>query len=106
MTSAINPTPAKPCSTYIMPHVMSLKRYGFRGKKMVRTRDIMKTPVKITDKPQRMITPWKSLFSRGYFANLRGGGAGIPKKRRTLFDASCRSVRSGQIDQKSNQKEA
>src|ERR1700722_4202310 len=106
MTSAISPTPANPCSTYIKPQVMSVNRYGFRGKKIVRTRDIMKTPVRITDRPHKMMTPWKSLFSRGYLANFRGGGAGIPKKRRTLFQASSRSIRSGQIDQKSSQKDA
>src|ERR1700691_6667585 len=106
MTSAISPTPANPCSTYIRPQVISLNRYGFRGKKMVRTRDIMKTPVRITDRPHKMMTPWKSLFSSGYFANFRGGGADIPKNRRTLLWASCTSVLSGQIDQKSNQKDA
>src|SRR5271168_273606 len=106
MTSAINPTPANPCSTYIRPQVMSLNRYGFRVKKIVRTRDIMKTPVRITDRPHKIMTPWKSLFSKGYLANFRGGGASIPKKRRTLLTASSRSILSGQIDQKSNQKEA
>src|ERR1700721_3472920 len=106
MTRAIRPTPANPCSTYIRPHVISLNRYGFRGKKIVRTRDIMKTPVRITDRPHKIMTPWKSLFSRGYLANFRGGGAGIPRNRRTLFQASPGSIRSGQIDQKSSQKEA
>ena len=47
MTSAISPTPARPCNTYIIPHVISLKRYGLRGKKIVRTRDIMNRPVTI-----------------------------------------------------------
>src|ERR1035437_1094809 len=106
MTSAISPTPANPCSTYIRPQVMSLNRYGFRGKKIVRTRDIMKTPVRITDRPHNIMTPWKSLFSRGYLANFRGGGAGIPRNRRILFQASSRSTLSGQIEQKSSQKEA
>src|SRR5208282_2819381 len=106
MTSAISPTPASPCSTYIRPQVMSLNRYGFRGKKIVRTRNIMNTPVRITDKPHKMITPWKSLFSSGYLANFRGGGADIPKNRRTRFHASSTSVLSGQMDQKSSQKEA
>src|SRR4029077_7248879 len=106
MIRAISPTPASPCSTYISPQVISLNRYGFRGKKIVRTRDIMTTPVRITDRPHKIMTPWKSLFSRGYLANLRGGGAGIPKKRRTLFQASSRSILSGQIDQKSSQREA
>src|ERR1700685_4079345 len=106
MTSAISPTPARPCSTYIKPQVMSPNRYGFRGNKIVRTRDIMKTPVRITDRPHKMMTPWKSLFSSGYLANFRGGGAGIPKKRRTLFQASSRSVLVGHIDQKSREKEA
>src|SRR5580692_8831291 len=105
MTREISPTPASPCSTYIRPQVMSLNRYGFRGKKIVRTRDIMKTPVRITDRPHKIMTPWKSLFSGGYLANLCGGGAGIPKNRRTLFQASSRSIRSGQIDQKSSQNE-
>src|SRR6202034_623221 len=106
MTSEIIPAPANPCSTYIRPQVMSLNRYGFRGKKIVRTRDIMKTPVRITDRPHKIMTPWKSLFSSGYLANFRGGGAGIPRNRRTLFQASSRSIRSGQMDQKSSQKEA
>ena len=73
---------------------------------MVRTRNIMKTPVTITDRPHRMMTPWKSLFSSGYLANFRGGGADFPKNRRTLLHASSTSVLSGQIDQKSSQKEA
>src|SRR6202022_1183505 len=106
MPIEIGPPPASPCSTYIRPQVMSPKRYGFRGKKIVRTRDIMKTPVTITDRPHKMMTPWKSLFSRGYLANFRGGGADTPTNRRTLFHASSTSVLSGQIAQKSSQKEA
>src|ERR1700694_3906447 len=106
MTSAISPTPANPCRTYIRPQVMSPNRYGFRGKKIVRTRDIMKMPVTITDRPHKMMTPWKSLFSRGYLVDFRGGGADIPTNRRTLFHASSTSVLSGQIAQKSSQKEA
>src|ERR1700678_1485653 len=106
MTSAISPTPANPCSTYIRPQVISLNRYGLRGKNMVRPRDIMKTPVRITDKPHKIITPWKCLFSSGYLANFRGGGEGIRKNRRPLFPAASAPDRSGQIAQKSSQKEA
>ena len=58
LINAINPTPARPCSTYIMPHVMSPKRYGLRGKKMVRTRNIMNTPVTIAERPAAMMAPW------------------------------------------------
>src|ERR1700685_1494764 len=106
MTSAISPTPARPCSTYIKPQVRPPNRYGFRGNKIVRTRDIMKTPVRITDRPHKMMTPWKSLFSSGYLANLRGAGADNPTNRQPLREASSTSVLSGQIDQKSSQKEA
>ena len=35
MISAMKPTPASPCSMYIMPHVKSLNRYGLRGVKML-----------------------------------------------------------------------
>src|SRR5271155_912568 len=106
MISAINPTPASPCSTYVIPQVMSLKRYGLRGKKIVRTRDIMNTPVTIAERPAAMMAAWYSLFSSGYLANLRGGGAGRPRNRRILLRASVMSILSGQIDQKSSQKEA
>jgi len=46
------------------------------------------------------------LFSRGYLANLSGGGADLPRKRSVLLYASRRSILSGQIDQKSMKKEA
>src|SRR5271167_112075 len=106
MINAISPTPASPCRTYIMPQVMSLNRYGLRGKKIVRTRNIINTPVTIEDIPAAMIAPWYSLFSRGYLANLSGGGAGFPTNRRILLHASRRSFLSGHIDQKSIKKDA
>ena len=37
---------------------MSLNKYGLRGKKMVRTRNIINTPVPMADKPVAMIAPW------------------------------------------------
>src|SRR5271168_4652819 len=104
--NAISPTPARPCSTYIIPQVVSLNRYGLRGKKIVRTRDIMKTPVTIADRPAAMMAAWYSLFSSGYLANLRGGGAGRHRNRRILLRASVMSILSGQMDQKSSQKDA
>ncbi len=57
MTRVMRPTPASPCRTYIKPQVMSLNKYGLRGKKMVRTRDIMNTPVTITDNPVTTMAP-------------------------------------------------
>ena len=57
LVTAINPTPASPCSTYIKPQVMSPNRYGFLGKNAVRTRNIMNTPVRITARPVSTITP-------------------------------------------------
>src|SRR5271167_4326777 len=106
MINAISPTPASPCSTYIMPQVISLNRYGLRGKKIVRTRDIMNTPVTIAERPAAMMAAWYNLFSSGYLANLRGGGAGRPMNRRILLRASVISILSGQMDQKSSQKDA
>src|SRR6266498_2137413 len=106
MINIINPTPASPWSTYIIPQVMSLNRYGLRGKKIVRTRNIMKTPVTIADRPAAMMAAWYILFSGGYFANLFGGGAGLPRNRCVLLHASRRSILSGQIDQKSRKNEA
>ena len=41
-----------------LPQVMSLNRYGLRGKTIVRTRNIMNTPVTIEDRPAAMIAPW------------------------------------------------
>src|SRR4030095_13927167 len=93
MTSAIKPTPARPCSTYIHPHVTSAKRYGLRVKKIVRTRNIMKTPVAITESPAAMIAPWNPLFSNGYFANRRGAGTAWPKHRRRRLVADVCLVR-------------
>src|SRR5260370_38587765 len=106
MIKAISPTPASPCSTYIMPQLMSLNRYGLRGKKIVRTRNIINTPVTIEDRPAARIAPWQSLFSKGYLANLSGGGADFPTNRSILLDVSRRSILSGQIDQKSIKKDA
>ena len=40
-----SPMPDSPCSTYITPHVVSLKRYGLRVKRGVSTRFIMNSPV-------------------------------------------------------------
>src|SRR5580692_10896994 len=106
MTNAIRLTPARPCSTYIIPQVISLNRYGLRGKKIVRTRDIMRTPVTIADRPAAMMAAWYSLFSSGYFANFRGGGAGHPMNRRIRLRAWVMSILAGQRDQKSSQKDA
>src|ERR1700719_5043372 len=99
ITSAISPTPARPCSTYIRPQVMSPNRYGLRGKVEVRTRNIMNAPVSVTDSPASTMMKWYSLFSIGYFANLRGAGADSPKARRHLLRASSISVLSGHMDQ-------
>ena len=73
---------------------------------MVRTRDIMNNPVPIADGPVAMIAPLYSLFSNGYFANLRGGCAGRPINLHTLLHASMRSALSGQMVQKFSQNEA
>src|ERR1035437_325286 len=106
MISAINPTPANPCRTYIRPQVISPKTYGFRMKNGVLTRFIMNTPVIVTDKPAKTMMAWYILFSIGYFANFRGAGAFLPVARSQRLLASSMSIESGQMDQKSSQKDA
>src|ERR1700733_4161916 len=85
---------------------MSLNRYGFRVKNGVRTRFIMNRPVKVTESPARTMIRWYILFSIGYFANLRGAGAPLPVALSQRLLPSSISILSGQMDQKSIQKEA
>src|ERR1700678_1593946 len=88
------------------PQVMSLNRYGFRVKNGGRTRFMMKTPVKLTDRPASTMIRWYILFSIGYFANFRGAGAALPVARSQRLLPSSMSILSGQMDQKSIQKDA
>ena len=70
----------------------------------VRTRNIINTPVNITESPARTMMVWYILFSSGYLAKRRGAGALFPVARRHLLEASSMSILSGQMDQKSMKK--
>ena len=67
ITRPTRPTPAKPCVTYVKPHVVSRNRYGLRTKNGVRTRTSMNRPVPITAKP---VTGFKGRSGRSFRARL------------------------------------